>query len=102
MHARSREQDPAGRHADHADRSPATVEHHDVDRETHPDGVDRAAVVQHEGVPLWQIGTAEEPSPTFRPRLREQQRPVPERHPFHGVTVAGGADADQSSTVSPR
>jgi hypothetical protein len=52
MHARSREQDPAGRHADHADRSPATVEHHDVDREAHPNGVDRAAVVQNECVPL--------------------------------------------------
>jgi len=51
----SGQQDPAWQKCRNADRAPSVVEHYDIDREPHADGVHRSAARQHQCGPAIEI-----------------------------------------------
>ena len=97
--ARAGQDESARRDGEHPQEPVLAIEEDDVDREPHPEGVDRAAPPQQERVVGAQRRATEQPSRALAARRGLEEPDRAERGDPHAGTLPGAADAPGRRTA---
>ena len=89
----SREEHTVGREANDADDAVIAVQEHRVDREPHPERVNRTSVLQEESLARFESRSSEETPRTLPSRFRDPHHPGTEALLLHGGSLAATRDA---------
>jgi len=91
----ARHEDAPRLHRDRPERSPGAIEGHDVDREAHPERVDRATAQEEQRLIRTERITTQEAPGSLAVRLGDLHVEPPQAHMSHGPTI--GAPSDTGS-----
>jgi hypothetical protein len=91
-HADARQDESSGRNGPDANRPPAAIGEHDVDREPHAECMDRPASRQHEGGPRVERVAVEQPARALASGRRDEEEPRVEALASDQSTVAMTTD----------